>query len=343
MMDEGIQEGVFPSAALAVGVKDKVLVHKTWGDTGEEKHPQPVTDQTLYDMASLSKVIGTSMAAFKLIENGKLWLSDTVGTFFEAPEDKRNITVFQLMTHTSGITPHFFLSRYASGPSDATRAILNYPLASKPGSDTQYSCMGYILLGKILEKIYGGPLDELVQKYVFHPLGMDHTTYHPAGPCVSTERDPRTGKCLCGVVHDENARFLDGVSGNAGIFSTLNDMQRLASMLACGGKSGPDVFLTKPMLSLAVKNHTKGFSQNRGLGFKLRGGQSEFMGNLFSDKSFGHTGFTGTSLAVDPESGLFAVLLTNRVHPTRENNKLTRFRNVLHNCIAAEYASMNDA
>lgn len=338
LMEQGLAEGVFPSAALAVGVRDKLLLSRCWGNTSLFAPAEPITPDTLYDMASLSKLIGTTMAAFSLIESGSLCLANTVGEFFEAPEDKRYITIRHLMTHTSGISAHFLLEKYASGPADAARAILEHPLAYPTGSGTVYSCMGYILLGKILEKISGLPLNRLVEKTVFEPLGMRATTYSPAGSVACTERDPQTGKILQGVVHDENARFLHGISGNAGIFSTLNDMVKFASMLACGGKTETGVYLSTPMLQAATRNYTPGMEENRGLGFKLNGGGAPFMGDLLGPKAFGHTGFTGTSLAVDPETGLFVVLLTNRVHPTRENTKLIRFRNLVHNCIAAEWA-----
>lgn len=342
MVEEGIREGAFPSAALAIGIRNRVLIRQTWGNTCIQPPSAPVDSQTLYDMASLSKIVGTSMVAFHMIETGKLCLRDRVADFFDTPKEKENITVLHLMTHTSGIADHFLLSDDTSDPKDAARVVLERPLAGPVGGQTIYSCMGYILLGKILEKIGDIPLDELAKNDVFQPLGMTHTSYHPSGPAACTERDPATGKFLCGVVHDENARFLGGVSGNAGIFSTLDDMARFASMLACGGILEGRAMISSLMMAAAIGNYTKGFSQNRGLGFKLAGGEGEFMGDLFSSGSFGHTGFTGTSLAVDPANGMFVVLLTNRVHPARENNKIIRFRNVLHNCIASEFSSVSD-
>lgn len=342
LMEQGLENQVYPSAALAVGVRDKPLLSRCWGNTSLYAPAQAVTPDTLYDMASLTKVIGTTMAAFFLMENGALCLDNVVGDFFDAPEDKRFIRIRQLMTHTSGIPSFFMLSQCAADPEHAAQAILERPLAYPTGSETVYSCMGYILLGKIIEKISGMPLNRLVEKCVFTPLKMKDTTYSPvvSGAVACTERDPETGKIICGVVHDENARFLRGVSGNAGIFSTLNDMTRFAAMLACGGRTEDGIYLTPATLHAATRNYTPGMSENRGLGFKLIGAGSPFMGDLLGPRTFGHTGFTGTSLAVDPDTGLYVVLLTNRVHPTRENGKLVRFRNRLHNCAAAEFERM---
>ena len=338
LIEEALKNKYFPSAALAIGAGDKVLLKKVWGDTCIENPKEKITPDTLYDMASVSKVIGASMVAFQLIQNGKLCLDDTVEKFFEAPEDKHGITILNLMTHTSGIAAHFFLSDYTDDPADAAKVILNHPLAAKTGSQTIYSCMGFILLGKILEKIENSTLDTLAQKYVFVPLGMTHTTYHPQSAAACTEFNPSTQKYLCGTVHDENARFLNGVSGNAGVFSTLDDMVHFSSMLACSGLHNGKIYLSRPMLAAAVHNYTAGLSDNRGLGFDLMDDHS-FLGSLFSPGAFGHNGFTGTSIAIDPESQLFVVLLTNRVHPTRENNNIVRFRRLFHNSVATEYSN----
>ncbi len=332
MTRQGIEDGSFPSAAVAVGAGSRLLFREVYGEARPE---------TLFDMASLSKVLATTMIALKMIETGSLCLTDTVGRFIQAPADKSDITIFQLMTHTSGILAHFHLAGLTDDPSRAADLILAQPLAACPGQMTIYSCMGYILLGKILEQIGGRPLDQLADDLVFGPLGMQRTTYHPkAGDDIApTEWDRETGQYLRGVVHDENARFQKGVSGNAGVFSTLDDMIIFARMVASGGRL-PDgaAYLSPAMFALATANHTPGMTENRGLGFKLAGGEGNFMGDLFPARSIGHTGFTGTSLAVDPGSGLFVVLLTNRVHPTRDNIKIIRFRKLLHNAVYAAFS-----
>ena len=236
------------------------------------------------------------------------------------------------------IPDHFFISDSTDDPQDAAKVILNHPLQQAPGGDPIYTCMGYILLGKILEQIGGMPLDQLAQKYVFDPLGMAHTGYHPTGDIAPTETDPETGKLLCGVVHDENARFLKGISANAGVFSNLEDMILFVQMLSREGRQ-PDGshYLSPATMKAALQNRTPNSKgEFRGLGFNLARSPFNFLGDLLSPRAYGHTGFTGTSIALDPDTGLWMVLLTNRVCPTRANVKMIRIRSLAHNAAAAE-------
>lgn len=330
LIRQGLQQGAYPCAALAIGIGNTVYRKQTYGSC---------TETTLFDMASVTKILSPTMVAFRFLEDGLLRLYDCVGDFFpDAPADKKDITILQLMTHTGGFPSHFLLSDYSTAPEDAVNVILNYPLAQAPGADPIYSCMGYILLGKILEKIGGGPLDQLARDCVFSPLGMVHTSYHPAGDIAPTERDPATGKLLQGIVHDENARFLRGISANAGIFSDLNDMIIFMKMLACNGKmDNGSAYLSPAMLRAAMVNRTPNSrGEFRGLGFNLAHSPRNFLGDLMSKQACGHTGFTGTSIALDPDSGLWVVLLTNRVCPTRDNTTLVRMRSLIHNAAAAE-------
>jgi len=279
------------------------------------------------------------MIAFRFIEDGHLRLYDTVADFYpDAPTDKRAITILQLLSHTGGFPDHFLLSDEAKTPEAAATVILNHPLAQAPGGDPIYSCMGYILLGKILEQVGGAPLDQLAQKLVFDPLEMNHTGYFPSGDIAPTELDPATGTLLKGVVHDENARFLRGIAANAGVFSDLDDMITFTRMLACDGRTEHGThYLSPAMLHTALINRTPASAgEFRGLGFNLAGSPRNFLGDLMSRRTFGHTGFTGTSIAIDPETGLWVVLLTNRVCPTRANTTFVRMRSLIHNAAAAE-------
>ncbi len=329
LVRRGVEEGAYPAAALAIGIGEKAFVTETFGQCGPD---------TLFDLASLSKVVSTTMVALRFLEEGILSLEDTLGHFFpQAPEEKRPITVFHLMTHTGGISPFFLLSRCAAHPDEAVEAILRRPLLQGVGQGPIYSCMGYILLGKILEAVGGKPLDVLAREWVFAPLGMDSTGYHPQADTAPTERDPVTGNLLRGVVHDENARFLHGISGNAGVFSHIGDMSRFAKMLSLGGSlPGKPPFLAPATLETARINRTPQGPEHRGLGFQLAGSPKCFLGEGMGAKAFGHTGFTGTSLAVDPETKLWVVLLTNRVCPSRENTALIPLRPQIHNAAAEE-------
>ncbi len=325
---EGRESGCFPAAAAAAGVKRSVLAQAF---VGEAPLPgdRPVDADTRFDMASLSKVLGPTMIVLKALERGELHLENRVGDFFpEAPADKRDITLFMLLTHTGGFKPFFRLDKLGIRPKDTARAILDYPLEEKPGLRPLYSCMGFILLAKILERRFGQPLDALARERVFEPLGMAETGYRPPvdAVCAATEVDSATGRPWIGVVHDENARFQGGVSGNAGVFMPLTDGIRFAEMLADGGGD----FLRRDTLALAARNYTPGQEQHRGLGFQLAGTPDCFLSAAVPEGTFGHTGFTGTSLLVEPESGFWVLLLTNRVYPTRENTRLFAFRRQLH-------------
>lgn len=327
-LEEGRETGCFPAAAAAVGVRRDVLAQAC---VGEAPLPgdRPVDEHTRFDMASLSKILGPTMIALKAFEYGILDFEDRVGDFFpDAPADKREITLSMLMTHTGGFKPFFRLDKMGIRPEDAAEAILHHPLAEKPGVRPIYSCMGYILLAKILERRFGNPLDVLAREWVFAPLGMDETGYCPPADavCAATEVDSATGRPCIGVVHDENARFLGGVSGNAGVFMPLKDGVRFAQMLADMGGD----FLDHDILEMAIRNDTPGKEQHRGLGFQLAGTPNCFLSDAVPDRCFGHTGFTGTSLLVEPESGFWVLLLTNRVHPTRDSSKLFPFRRHLH-------------
>lgn len=353
MIKEGVDKRFYPSAVFAVGDKDGILRKEAYGyprwfsddapcfDVTPKDLPQNAkecTINTMYDMASCSKVLGTTMLGLKAIENGEMTLMDTVGRFFpDAPDDKKNIDILDLMTHRSGYAPWFDLSALGYEPCDAVKALLSVPLQYKMGTEVKYSCMGYILFGKILEEIYGAPLDVAAEKYVFSPLGMKNTMYTPlkrgyTGDIAPTEYDEKTKKYKCGIVHDENACFLEGVSGNAGVFSTIDDIAKLCTSLVNYD------FLTKRTMDKVWHNYTEKVpGEDRGLGFELNGHRFSSAGDLFSYESIGHTGFTGTFLFIDKETSFFTILLTNRVHFTRANNLMLRHRRKTCNRAVTEY------
>ena len=332
MLEAAVSKGVFPAGAAAWGVQGRAVEIRCAGQARPD---------TRFDLASLSKVLGPGMLALRGLQQGELTLEDTVADFLPAPPDKAGITLRQLLTHTAGLIPFYPIYEELSDPSRALESIFGRPLASEPGGAPAYSCIGFILLGKLLEALYGSPLDVLAREKVFVPLGMRDTGYRPLNDAIETaaesfaptEVDPATGAAWQGVVHDENARFLGGAAGNAGIFSTVRDMAKFAAMLACGG----DGFLSPATLRAATVNHTPGCAERRGLSFQLASAGT-FFGDLFPEASFGHAGFTGASMAVDPTTGFFAVLLTNRVHPTRDNASHTRFRRIFHNRLYAAFS-----
>lgn len=340
LLNEALEAHAFSAGALAVGSGDTVYVKRAVGAVSYEEGAAKVTPFTLFDMASLSKILGTTFCAFHMIQEGSLCLQDTLGELLpDVPDDKKSITIQHLMTHTSGLPSGFLLCRKCTEPGQALNAILHTPLAYATGTDVTYSCMGYIVLACVMEHLTGKGLDVLSEEWTFRPLGMNATGYRPTSVCLPdrniafTETMTLNGSCPPGVVHDENARFLNGVAGNAGVFSNLEDMIRFAAMLSRGGAP----LVHTRLMQLACRNYTCGLGENRGLGFQLSGPNPTFFGDFFGNDGFGHTGFTGTSLAVDRPSGLYVVLLTNRVHPTRDNNALTRLRRQIHNAAVGEF------
>jgi CubicO group peptidase (beta-lactamase class C family) len=342
IVSDAVKKGYCPGAAVAVGCRSKVLAEGYFGAMSAIDEPfRPVIADTIYDMASISKILATTTIFLKDFDEGLLSPDLTIKEFYpDAPPDKRDITLAQLMTHTAGIKPWFLLEKVSASPSCADHVILNTPLIALPGTKVVYSDLGFILLGRILEKVHGKRLTELAVSLVFEPLGMRDTGYSPdSSRCAPTESEPITGKWIRGVVHDENARYLMGNSGNAGVFSTLHDMERFVSMLANNGRVHNDVFLSENVVKLATRNYTPSLNENRGLGFKLQGGIDDFIGPEFGPRAFGHTGFTGTSFAIDPDTGFYVILLSNRVHPTRENNRFSNIRVQVHRAAKLSWCS----
>lgn len=353
LLRESIAADVIPSAVYAIGRGREVLRADVLGDRARFPSSERADRATLYDLASLSKLVATTMVALRLVEEGRLLLSDPLLRYFTseelagAPDGRADVTVFRLMTHTSGITPHIALRSKLEAPDPGALAhvILSSAPFCRPGEQVYYSCMGYILLQIILERLTGRRLDDLARQYVFEPLGMGQTGYNPTSEnVVTTEFSSLHQTYIKGHVHDENAYFLGGVSGNAGVFAPLDDMIRFAVMCATHGElpgvafgTAQGRFLSPATFMAAIRNYTVGFAESRGLGFQLKPpfpGLSS-AGDLMSDGSFGHTGFTGTSLWVDAQTGLWGVLLTNAVHFGRDKSAFFRVRRAFYNAMVA--------
>lgn len=333
-IQEQVSLGVIPSAAVALGRGDHVYAVEAFGDARVHPSRQPATVDTQYDMASLTKVLATTMVALRLMEQGRLSLYDALGDWLDAPVDKAGITLLELMTHTSGLPAHILLERAVERPEQAQDCLLALPLEQPAGQQVVYSCLGYILLAGVLERAGGAPLDALARQLVFQPLGMDHTGFCPQGENIAaTEVDAGTGLPWQGVVHDENVRFLGGVAGNAGLFSTVGDCAKFAAMLAQGGQG----LLQPATFRRMTANHTPGLNESRGLGVSIHDGRPLSCGELFPLGSIGHTGFTGTSLWANPCSGFYAVLLTNAVHFGRDRGAFFQARRVFHNLAWLQY------
>ncbi|MBU2637084.1 MAG: serine hydrolase, partial [Bacteroidetes bacterium] len=339
VIQKAIQDNAFPGAQLVVVKKGKILLNKNFGTLDYSPNAKEITDSTLYDIASLTKVVGTTSAIMKLYDEGKINLDEKVVTY--VPEfgnsGKDKITVRNLLLHNSGLPAwqKFYLTCNTS--SEVLDSIYNSKLIYKTGDSTVYSDFGFIVLGKIIEKITGFPLDIYLKNEFFEPLGMQNTFYNPSSDILQrvapTEFDTVWRKKLVqGAVHDETAALLGGVSGHAGLFSTATDLAIFVQMILNGGSYGGVQYIKPEPIKLFTERPNMKMQRGLGWDFKTLNGYSS-AGNLFGQKSFGHTGFTGTSIWVDPERNLFVIFLTNRVHPTRANTKISKLRSDLHDAV----------
>ena len=324
-----IADRATPGATIAVARRGKLVMLKGYGRTDWAAGAPPATDSTMYDMASLTKVVSATTAAMILEEEGKLDLDRTVASYlpeYDVP-DKHTITVRMLLTHTSGIRSNHPLWKEAKGREQYFAGMVKFPLEGTPGSTALYTDWNMVLLQFIIERVTGQTLDQFVEARVFGPLGMRDTRYNPPEslkPRIApTEIEDFRGGQVWGVVHDETAWVLGGVSGNAGLFSSARDLAVFMQMMLDGG-SYNGVQILKPS-TVARWTARQRPDASRALGWDTPSPGSS-AGRFFSPRSFGHTGFTGTSIWADPEREVFVVLLTNRVNPTRDNQKIGPLR-----------------
>ncbi|MDP2208462.1 MAG: glycoside hydrolase family 3 N-terminal domain-containing protein [Bacteroidota bacterium] len=331
-----ISDKAFPGAQVMVIKEGEVLHHQNYGRQDYSPDSPEVTDSTLYDIASLTKVVGTTAAIMKLLDDGKINLDNNVIKYIPAFafNGKENITIRNLLLHNSGLPAwqKFYLT--CKSADEVLDSIYNSKLIYKTGDSTVYSDFGFIVLGKIIESVTSSTLDTYLRTEFFEPLGMMNTFYNPPAEIIQrtapTELDTVWRKKLVhGSVHDETASLLGGISGHAGIFSTASDLAKFAQMILNGGSYGGVQYIKTETVKLFTERTDLKTKRGRGWDFKTLNGYSS-AGNLFSPKSFGHTGFTGTSLWIDPDRNLIVIFLTNRVHPTRANNKIIKIRSELH-------------
>jgi CubicO group peptidase (beta-lactamase class C family) len=328
----GIAEGAAPGAAIAVGRYGR-LIHVRGYGTLDYAADSPAVDPTsLYDLASLTKVIATTTIAMIMEEEGKLDLNRTVHSYlpeFDAP-DKAAITVHMLLTHSGGLEAYAPLYLHYRGRAEYVAQINARPLKSVPGTATVYSDWDMVLLQAVLERIAGVPLDQLAAERVFRPLGMLSTQFNPDTTNAAlrvriapTAVDTSRGGLLYGTVHDGNAWALGGVSGHAGLFSSTRDLATFAQFLLNGGSYNGTRILAPSTIARWTSRQSP--TSSRALGWDTPAPASS-AGRFFSPLSFGHTGFTGTSIWIDPERGLFVVLLTNRVNSRGTATRHTQLR-----------------
>ncbi|MGE3840807.1 MAG: serine hydrolase, partial [Vicinamibacterales bacterium] len=328
---EALKDRALPGAVVVVGDSRGVVYEKAFGQRAIEPVPEPMTLDTVFDLASLTKVVATTTAVMQLVESGRLGFSDPVARYIPefAKYDKGRVTIAQLMTHTSGLRPDLDLSIEWQGRDEAIRLASEEVLTASPGSRFVYSDINFFLLGHIVERVSGQTLEQFVKQRVFEPLRMRDTQFTP--PASLRTRIAPTQWCtplgwpctgsnlvmLRGVVHDPTARRMGGVAGHAGLFSTATDLSRFARLLLNAGTLDGTVVLSPLAVRRMTTPVTVGDPPNvRGLGWDIDSTFSSNRGELMTAGSFGHTGFTGTSLWIDPTLDVFVVFLSNRVHPS---------------------------
>jgi CubicO group peptidase (beta-lactamase class C family) len=337
VVSRGVIDKAFPGGVLAVGYRGEVAI-RAFGKQKYDPNAPSVRTDTIYDVASLSKVIVTTTLIARLTEaheGGRVELDAPIGRYLPEwnsgpnPEWRRAVTVRHLLTHTSGLPPHQPFYKTCKNKAEVVARIMSEPLVSAPGTKEAYSDLGVILLGEIAERLTGKTLDTLAREEIFNLVGMRDTMYNPPKSLLAriapTEIDNDYRKRLVqGVVHDENAFAMGGVAGHAGVFSTAGDLSAFCQMLLNGGLYAHHRVLRRSTLNEFTEAQAlSGGTRALGWAVPTEGSSS---GHYFSKKSFGHTGFTGTSIWVDPQKELFVILLTNRVHPTRENHKIQEVR-----------------
>jgi serine-type D-Ala-D-Ala carboxypeptidase len=319
VVQRGLDAGGYPGAAVVVGRKGATVWQKGFGHLGwTSDSPVVLPDQTIYDLASLTKVIGTTTAAMILFDEGKLVLDEKVSHYLPTfgGGEKGNITVRMLLEHRSGFPAGRDLWRHAHSPEEARQLVFDTPLEYRPDHGQVYSDLGADMLGWVVEAAAGKSLDRFLAERVFTPLGMHDTGFRPADSLVyriaPTEVSPPRGYPVRGEVHDENAFALGGVAGHAGLFGTAGNLAVFAQMMLNGGTYDG----TRIIADSTVHLFTARASGSRALGWEVADG-THGAGNYLSGSAYGHTGFTGTSMWIDPDRELFVILLTNRVHAAR--------------------------
>jgi uncharacterized protein YbbC (DUF1343 family)/CubicO group peptidase (beta-lactamase class C family) len=330
-LDQAVRDELIPGAVLVVGHDGKILHSKAYGSRALVPEREAMTVDTIFDLASLTKVIATTSGAMKIFEDGKLRLSDKVTDYLpEFQGGKSDITIRDLMTHFSGFKPDFDIVPPFSGYEEGIhRALIDKP-QNPPGVRFVYSDTNFILVGEIVHRKSGKMLDEFTQDEIFKPLGMLDTQFKPAatlrGRIAPTEVDAATGMPFRGVVHDPRARLMGGVAGHAGLFSTATDLSRFAEMLlGMGTLDKVRVFSPLTIRKFTSPETPPDQPVLRGLGWDIDSSYSSNRGELFPIGSYGHTGFTGTSMWIDPSTNSYVILLTNFVHP-KAGKSLTALR-----------------
>jgi serine-type D-Ala-D-Ala carboxypeptidase len=336
-IEKAVRDSVFPGAGIAVICRDQVVYRKAFGRMTYDSESRRVDTETVYDLASLTKAVATTSIIMQLAERDSLSLGAPVCRYL--PDFERNgkekVTIENLLRHNSGLRAHTWFAKTCRTPDEVYTSVYNDTLINPPNTTTVYSDLGFILLGKIIETITGKSLSSNFHERFALPLGMNTTMFNPPQSLiwhiapVEKDRDwplatPRP------LVHDQNAALLGGAAGHAGLYSTTGDLVLFTRMMMSGGKLDNKTFVEENTIRKFL-SHPEGL---RALGWDVRSpGGSSSAGTLFSIASYGHLGYTGTSIWIDPTRNLAVIFLCNRVYPTSENIKIRKFRPLLHDTV----------
>jgi CubicO group peptidase (beta-lactamase class C family) len=341
ILEEAIAERVFPAASIAVVHKGCVVALKTLGRFTYEPMTHPLTPATLFDLASLTKPVATTSMAMLLYEHGLLDLDAPVAAIvpefiLDAEKDPRrnDVSLRMILAHSSGLPAYEKLFLKVKTRDELLRAALSLPLAAGPGTRVEYSDIGFIILGIALERMAGESLDRFCQREIFGPFGMSNTTFNP--PIENRKQIPPTAddrtfrrRIIQGEVQDENASVLGGVAPHAGLFSTARDLAQFAHAMLNPGRP---LFRTET-IAVFTRRESAPEGTTRGLGWDTPSAASSQSGKYFSEKSYGHLGYTGTSLWIDPERHISITLLTNRTWPDCSNLAIKQIRPRFHDAV----------
>jgi beta-glucosidase-like glycosyl hydrolase/CubicO group peptidase (beta-lactamase class C family) len=341
LLDRAVEDHAFPGGVLAVGLHDQLLIHPFGRLTYDVKSPAVKAD-TIYDAASLTKPVVTTAAIMTLVTQGRVDLDAPVSRYLREwlsgpnADWRRRVTVRDLLLHDSGLPAHREYFKSAKGSREILTRVFAEPLVSEPGTKIEYSDLGFMLLGEIVERLTGGTIEKFAREDIFAPLGMSHSIFNPPQALRSriapTENDTTYRKRqLQGEVDDGNAYAMGGIAGHAGLFTTANDLAVFAQMMLNGGIYAHQRIFPRSLVEQFTTSQKIGDS-SRALGWDVPTDNSS-SGHYFSQRTFGHNGFTGTSIWTDPEKDLFVILLTNRVYPSAANDKIRQVRPAVHDAI----------
>ncbi len=349
VIEQAIADSIIPGAVLLVMRSNKIAYHKAYGYRQLVPQKKPMELNTIFDLASITKPLATATSIMILLDRGYLRLKDAVDLYvpefksYKGPFSDKPIRLIHLLTHTSGLPPYAPVAelkeKYGSpAPDSLIRYIATVKRHHAPGTYFKYSCLNFITLQRVVKSITDQPLDVFAKRNIFEKLGMKNTFYtlpeNKIQACAATER-LENGEVLIGKVHDPLARIINGgVSGNAGVFSTAEDLAVFSAMLLNQGAWNGQRILNRLTVQKMISVPAGFEAFGRALGWDVSSPYNSNLGDLFSSRAFGHTGYTGTSIAIDPEYQVAVILLTNRVHPT-DSGSVVRLRSLISNIVGA--------